>query len=471
MQATTKLIHSIPVDPQTGAIAVPIYQTSTFVQDAPGVNKGYDYARTGNPTRSVLENLVAELEGGSTAAAFASGLAAIDAVLKLLRTGDEVIAVDDIYGGAFRLFEQVYKHFGITVRYVDTSNPDAVFHALTPRTRLIWIETPTNPTLKITDIRAVAKIARAHRYVGAGEPAGGEGRGRIGSDVRDGSDGGSGTGEGSGNTGSTGSGSDGKCWLCVDNTFASPALQQPLSLGADLVVHSGTKYLGGHSDLIAGLVVTADAVLGQKIKFLQNASGAILGPFDSFLLIRGIETLHLRVRQHGASARAIAAFLESHLAVAKVYYPGLPTHPGHSIAAGQSKGFGGIVSFVLKADTIEAATAFATSTQLFKLAESLGGIKSLVSHPAQMTHKSIPAEKRRAAGVVDGLIRLSAGLEDTEDLIADLRQALDRLVGADEPVADEPAAGPARREHAEASIAGVTVPVKGKAIRAKAEIC
>jgi cystathionine beta-lyase len=399
MQATTKLIHSIPVDPQTGAIAVPIYQTSTFVQDAPGVNKGYDYARTGNPTRSVLESLVAELEGGHTAAAFASGLAAIDAVLKLLQSGDEIIAVDDIYGGAFRLFEQVYKKFGITVHYIDTSNPEAVFNALTPKTRLIWIETPTNPTLKITDIRAISKIAKAHKYVGTPSA------GTVG--VVE---------------------SDHECWLCVDNTFASPALQQPLALGADLVVHSGTKYLGGHSDLIAGLVVAANPELGQKIKFLQNAGGSILGPFDSFLLIRGIETLHLRVRQHGASARAIAVFLEGHPAVDKVYYPGLPTHPGHAIAASQSKGFGGIVSFSLREDTIEAATAFVTSTQLFKLAESLGGIKSLVSHPAQMTHKTIPAEKRKAAGVVDGLIRLSAGLEDTEDLIADLRQALDKIV-------------------------------------------
>jgi cystathionine beta-lyase len=380
MQATTQLIHSIPVDPLTGAIAVPIYQTSTFVQDAPGVNKGYDYARTGNPTRATLENLVAQLEGGATGAAFASGLAAIDAVVKLLETGDEIVAVDDIYGGAYRLFEQVYRKFGITTRYVDTSSPEAVFHALTPKTRLIWIETPTNPTLKITDIRAIAAIAKAHG-----------------------------------------------CLLCVDNTFASPALQQPLLLGADLVVHSGTKYLGGHSDLIAGLVVTADAGLGQKIRFLQNATGSILGPQDSFLLIRGIETLHLRVRQHCASARAIAAFLENHPAVNKVFYPGLVKHPGHDVAAAQSKGFGGIVSFSLKEDQIDTATAFVTSTQLFKLAESLGGIKSLVSHPAQMTHKSIPAEKRKAAGVVDSLIRLSVGLEDAEDLIADLRQALDRL--------------------------------------------
>jgi cystathionine beta-lyase len=408
MQATTQLIHSIPVDPLTGAIAVPIYQTSTFVQEAPGVNKGYDYARTGNPTRAVLENLVAQLEGGSTGAAFASGLAAIDAVIKLLESGDEVIAVDDIYGGAFRLFEQVYKKFGITVHYVDSSDPDAVFRALTPKTKLIWIETPTNPTLKITDIRAVAKIARAE------------------SEKRHGSD------------GEKRHGSDGKILLCVDNTFASPALQQPLKLGADIVVHSGTKYLGGHSDLIAGLVVTADPALGQRIKFLQNATGSILGPFDSFLLIRGIETLHLRVRQHSANARAIAAFLEGHPAVDKVFYPGLASHPGHVIAAGQSKGFGGIVSFRLKEDTLEAATAFVGLTQLFKLAESLGGIKSLVSHPAQMTHKTIPADRRRAAGVTDGLIRLSAGLEDEEDLIDDLRQALDRL-----------AAGQARKAEAE----------------------
>jgi len=381
MGATTQLIHSIPVDPLTGAISVPIYQTSTFVQEAPGVNKGYDYARTGNPTRTVLENLIAQLEGGHTGVAFGSGLAAIDAVLKLLQSGDEIIAVDDIYGGAFRLFEQVYRKFGINVTYVDTTNTERVFNAVTPKTKLIWIETPTNPTLKITDIEAIAKIARAHR-----------------------------------------------CLLAVDNTFASPALQKPISLGADLVIHSGTKYLGGHSDLIAGLVVTKDKELGEKIKFLQNASGAILSPFDSWLLIRGIETLHLRIRQHGASARAIAAFLEQHPAVDKVFYPGLPTHPGHDIAARQSKGFGGIVSFTLKDDTQAAAKDFVTSTDLFKLAESLGGIKSLVSHPATMTHKTIPSEKRKAAGVADSLIRLSTGLEDTEDLLEDLRQALDKLV-------------------------------------------
>jgi cysteine-S-conjugate beta-lyase len=380
MQATTQLIHSIPVDPLTGAISVPIYQTSTFVQEAPGVNKGYDYARSGNPTRATLEALVAQLEGGSTGLAFGSGLAAIDAVLKLLQTGDEVIAVDDIYGGAFRLFEQVYRKFGIHVTYVDTTNLEAIFNALTPKTKLIWIETPTNPTLKISDIEAIAKLARSQG-----------------------------------------------CLLCVDNTFASPALQKPLSLGADIVIHSGTKYLGGHSDLIAGLVVTKDAELGQKVKFFQNACGAILGPFDSWLLIRGIETLHLRIRQHGASAQAIAEFLVQHPAVDKVYYPGLATHPGHDIARKQAKGFGGIVSFSLKEDTEAAAISFVTSTGLFKLAESLGGIKSLISHPATMTHKTIPSEKRKAAGVTDSLIRLSTGLEDTEDLVEDLRQALNKV--------------------------------------------
>src|SRR5579871_236945 len=380
MQQQTKLIHSIPVDPLTGAISVPIYQTSTFVQDAPGINKGFDYARTGNPTRSALEELVAQLEGGTTGAAFASGLAAIDAVLKLLQSGDEIVAVDDIYGGAYRLFEQVYKKFGIKVNYADTSNAENVFNAITPKTKLIWIETPTNPTLKISDIQAIAKIAKANA-----------------------------------------------CLLCVDNTFASPALQKPLALGADIVVHSATKYLGGHSDLIAGLVVTKEKELGEKIKFYQNACGAILAPFDSWLLIRGIETLHLRVKQHCSSALAIAEFLEQCPLVDKVYYPGLKSHPNHQIAKQQAKGFGGIVSFTLKNDSEVAATAFATSTQLFKLAESLGGIKSLLSHPASMTHKTIPSEKRRAAGVSDSLIRLSVGLEDAEDLINDLENAFKNL--------------------------------------------
>lgn len=372
----TQLIHSIPVDPLTGAISVPIYQTSTFVQEAPGVNKGYDYARTGNPTRAALEDIIAKLENGSVGIAFGSGLAAIDAVIKLLEAGDEILAVDDIYGGAFRLFTHIYQKFGITVNYVDTTNAENVFNAVTPKTKLIWIETPTNPTLKISDIEAIAKIAKANH-----------------------------------------------CLLCVDNTFASPALQQPLLLGADIVVHSATKYLGGHSDLIAGLVVTKEKETGDKIKFIQNASGAILSPFDSWLVIRGIETLPLRLKQHCSNAQAVAEFLETHPAVEKVYYPGLTNHVNHDIAARQAKGFGGIVSFTLKNDTEEAATAFVTSTQYFKLAESLGGVKSLLCHPAQMTHKSIPSEKRKAAGVADSLIRLSVGLEEVADLINDLDSA------------------------------------------------
>ena len=380
MSNATQLIHSIPVDELTGAISVPIYQTSTFIQEAPGLNKGYDYARTGNPTRATLEQIIAKLENGSVGVAFSSGLAAIDAVLKLLQAGDEIVAVDDIYGGAFRLFTQVYQKFGIKVTYVDTSKVENVFDAITEKTKLIWLETPTNPTLKISDISAIAKVAKAN-----------------------------------------------KCWLCVDNTFASPALQQPLSLGADIVVHSATKYLGGHSDLIAGLVVAKDKALGDQIKFLQNACGAILSPFDSWLVIRGIETLHLRVKQHCENALKVANYLENHPAVDKVYYPGLKNHANHDVAAKQAKGFGGIVSFSLKEDTEAAATQFVTSTQLFKLAESLGGVKSLVSHPASMTHKTIPTERRRSAGVVDSLIRLSVGLEEVEDLINDIEFALSSI--------------------------------------------
>lgn len=380
MSNATQLLHSIPVDPLTGAISVPIYQTSTFVQEAPGVNKGYDYARSNNPTREALEGIIAQLEKGSTAAAFSSGLAAIDAVLKLLKTGDEIIAVDDIYGGAFRLFTQVYEKFGISIKYVDTTNVENVFNAITPNTKLIWLETPTNPTLKISNIEAIAKIAKASN-----------------------------------------------CLLCVDSTFASPALQQPITLGADIVVHSATKYLGGHSDLIAGIVVTKDAELGAKIKFLQNACGAILSPFDSWLLIRGIETLHLRVKQHCINAQAVAEWLSKQPQVDKIFYPGLPTHHNHAIAKKQSKGFGGIVSFTLKEDTDAAAIAFVTGTKYFLLAESLGGIKSLISHPANMTHKSIPATIRRANGVNDSLIRLSVGLEEVDDLIADLEQAFTKI--------------------------------------------
>jgi len=380
MSNITDLIHSIPVDELTGAISVPIYQTSTFVQEAPGVNKGYDYARTNNPTRAVLEKIIAQLENGAVGVAFASGLAAIDAVIKLLKTGDEIVAVDDIYGGAFRQFTHVYEKFGIKVTYVDTTVTDNIVKAITPKTKLIWIETPTNPTLKISDLAAIAIIAKQHG-----------------------------------------------CLLCVDNTFASPALQKPLELGADIVVHSATKYLGGHSDLIAGLVVAKDTEIGAKIKFLQNACGTILGPFDSWLVIRGIETLYLRVKQQCANAEVIAAYLEKHPAVDKVFYPGLKSHFNHEVAKKQSTGFGAIVSFTLKNNTEDAAVAFVTKTKLFKLAESLGGLKSLLCHPANMTHKSIPAETRRAAGVADSLIRLSLGIEDAEDLVNDLQQAFDKI--------------------------------------------
>jgi Cystathionine beta-lyases/cystathionine gamma-synthases len=377
----TALIHSIPVDPLTGSISVPIYQTSTYVQEAPGVNKGYDYARSNNPTRETLEKIVAQLEGGQRGSAFASGLAAIDAVVKLLNAGDEILAVDDIYGGAFRLFTHIYSKFGITVNYTDTTDVANVLDAITPNTKLIWLETPTNPTLKISDIESIARIAKQHNIL-----------------------------------------------LCVDNTFASPALQQPIKLGADIVVHSATKYLGGHSDLIAGLVVTATQELGDEIKFIQNASGAILSPHDSWLVIRGVETLHLRVEQHSRNAQAVAEFLLTHPAIDKVYYPGLATHTNHEIAAKQQSAFGGIVTFTLKDDTEENAKEVVCSTQYFKLAESLGGVKSLLCHPSTMTHKSIPVEKRRAAGVADSLIRLSIGLEDVADLIKDIDTALNKVL-------------------------------------------
>ena len=388
MSNATKLIHSIPFDPLTGSISVPIYQTSTFVQEAPGENKGYDYARSNNPTRAALEKIIAELEHGAAASAFASGLAAIDAVVKLLESGDEILAVDDIYGGAFRLFTHIYAKFGIKVRYVDTTDVVNVLDAINSKTKLVWLETPTNPTVKISDIAAIAGIAKQNGAL-----------------------------------------------LCVDNTFASPALQQPILLGADIVVHSATKYLGGHSDLIAGLVVTKTKELGEKIKFIQNASGAILSPYDSWLVIRGVETLYLRVKEHSRNAQVVAEYLQTHPAIDKVYYPGLTSHINHDVAAKQQSGFGGIVSFTLKEDTELAAKNVVCSTKLFKLAESLGGVKSLLCHPATMTHKSIPAEKRQAAGVKDSLIRLSVGLEDASDLVKDISQALGKINSVTEKVA------------------------------------
>jgi cystathionine beta-lyase/cystathionine gamma-synthase len=374
---TTNLIHSIPVDELTGSISVPIYQTATYVQEAPGVNKGYDYGRSNNPTRAALEKIVAQLEGGKAGFAFATGLAAIDAVLKTLSSGDEIVAVDDIYGGAYRLFTHIYQKFGIKIHYVDTTNADNVVDYISDKTKLVWLESPTNPTLKVSDIERIASIAHAN-----------------------------------------------KALVVVDNTFASPIAQKPLELGADIVIHSGTKYLAGHSDLVAGLVVVKSDELAEKIKFIQNASGGILGPQDCWLTIRGIETVTLRVERQCKTALKVAEFLTSCEDVAEVFYPGLATHKNHALAAKQQNGlFGGVISFTLKEDTEKAAIDFVTSTNYFKLAESLGGVKSLICHPAQMTHKSVPVEKRHQSGVKDSLIRLSCGIEEAEDLIADLQQA------------------------------------------------
>ena len=383
MKEQTRILHSIPADELTGSISTPIYQTSTFVQEAPGVHKGFDYARSNNPTRKVLEDTIANLENGHGGFAFSSGLAAIDAVVKLLESGDEIIAVDDIYGGAFRQFTHIYQKFGISVKYVDTTNAQNVAEAVTSKTKLLWIESPTNPTLKISDIKAIDQIAEQNNIL-----------------------------------------------LCVDNTFASPASQKPLNLGAHIVVHSATKYLAGHSDLIAGLVVTATQELSEKIKFIQNASGAILGPFDSWLTIRGIETLTLRVKQHAENAQKVAEYLLEEKLVKNVYYPGLPSHHNHHIAKTQQKYFGGVVAFDLVLDDKELASKIVSGTKLFKLAESLGGVKSLCCLPCEMTHKSIPAEKRYTSGVTDSLIRLSVGLEDADDLVADLKQAIAAAVKA-----------------------------------------
>lgn len=377
MQIETQIIQQLPIDELTGAVSVPIYQTSTFVQEAPGVHKGFDYARSNNPTRKALEDALARLEEGAAGFAFASGLAAIDAVLKLLQTGDEILAVDDIYGGSFRIFTHIYQKFGVKVTYTDATDAANIAKNITPATRFVWIETPTNPTLKVSDIEAIAQIAHANGSL-----------------------------------------------LVVDNTFASPVLQKPLLLGADIVIHSATKYLGGHSDLIAGAVVTKTEELAEKIKFIQNSSGGILGPFDSWLVIRGLETLPLRVEKHCTNAQKIADFLANHPQVKKTFYPGLPSHPNHEVAKKQQNGFfGGVISFVLENDTVQAAEAFVTNTRYFKLAESLGGVKSLICHPAQMTHKSVPEAQRLSAGIASSLIRLSVGLENADDLIADLEQA------------------------------------------------
>jgi len=383
MDKITRIIHSIPVDELTGSISVPIYQTATYVQEAPGVNKGYDYARTNNPTRAALEKIIAQLEGGVAGFAFATGLAAIDAILKTLKSGDEIVAVDDIYGGAYRLFTHIYQKFGIKIHYVDTTDASNVSLYLNENTKLVWLESPTNPTLKISDIKTIAHLAHG---VGA--------------------------------------------LVVIDNTFATPVAQNPIELGADIVMHSGTKYLGGHSDLLAGLVVVNSEKLADEIKFIQNSSGGVLGPHDCWLVIRGIETVALRVERQCENAVKIAAFLASHPDVDHVNYPGLASHKNHEIASVQQNGlFGGMISFSLKNDTEEAALAFVTATKYFKLAESLGGVKSLLCHPSQMTHKSVPRETRLASGINDSLIRLSCGIEGAEDLISDLQQAFDKVRG------------------------------------------
>jgi cystathionine beta-lyase/cystathionine gamma-synthase len=380
MNKITQIIHSIPVDELTGSISVPIYQTATYVQEAPGVNKGYDYARTNNPTRAILEKIISQLEGGVAGFAFASGLAAIDSIIKTLKAGDEIVAVDDIYGGAYRLFTLIYQKFGIKIHYVDTTDASNISEFLNENTKLVWLESPTNPTLKISDIKAIAELAH---QAGA--------------------------------------------LVVIDNTFATPLAQNPIELGADIVMHSATKYLGGHSDLIAGLVVVNSEKLAEEIKFIQNSSGGILGPQDCWLVIRGIETLALRVERQCENAVKIADFLASHPDVDHVNYPGLASHKNHAIAKVQQNGlYGGMVSFSLKNDTEEAALAFVTSTKYFKLAESLGGVKSLLCHPSQMTHKSVPREKRLSSGINDSLIRLSVGIEAAEDLISDLDQAFSK---------------------------------------------
>ena len=377
-KSATKFIHAgAQPDPSTGAIMTPIYQTSTYVQSAPGVNKGFEYARSQNPTRFALETALAVIENGKFGLAFSSGVAATDAVIKLLMPGDEVIAANDMYGGTYRLFTKVFEKFGIKFIYVDTTNTANIQAAVSPKTKLIWIETPTNPLMNITDISATATIAKKAGAI-----------------------------------------------LCVDNTFASPYLQNPLDLGADIVMHSSTKYLGGHSDVIQGALIMNDQDLRDQLYFIQKSCGAVPGPMDCFLVLRGIKTLHVRMKQHCENGTVIAHFLRNHPKVEKVYWCGFTDHPNYDIAKKQMRGFGGMMSFTLKDSSIEAAMKVLTSTKLFSLAESLGGVESLVNHPASMTHASIPREERIKNGLTDGLIRLSVGIEDADDLVDDLAMAI-----------------------------------------------
>ncbi len=377
-QFATKAIHAgVEPDPTTGAIMTPIFQTSTYVQETIGKHKGFEYSRTGNPTRAALEKSFAALENGKYGLAFASGMSAIDTVVKLLNPGDEVVSTSDLYGGSYRLFTKVFAKYGIKFHFTGMESVDKVASYINENTRLIWVETPTNPMLNIIDIEAISELAKAN-----------------------------------------------KCLLAVDNTFATPYLQNPLDLGADIVMHSVTKFLGGHSDVIMGALVCNDNALAEQLYFLQNSSGAVCGPMDSFLVLRGIKTLHLRMQRHCENGEAIARYLKQHPQVENVYWPGFEDHPNHDIAKKQMRGFGGMLSFTMKDGSLEKSMRIVEKVEIFSLAESLGGVESLIGHPASMTHASIPKEEREKTGVVDSLVRLSVGVEDASDLIADLEQAI-----------------------------------------------
>jgi cystathionine beta-lyase len=378
MKFNTKTIHGGQKhDSAYGAVMPPIYQTSTYAQSTPGGHKGYEYSRTHNPTRHALENAFASIENGTYGLAFGSGLAAIDAVIKLLKPGDEVISTNDLYGGTYRLFTKIFEGFGIKFHFIGMEQASNIEAYINSNTKLIWVETPTNPMMNIIDIESTSKIAKRHNIL-----------------------------------------------LAVDNTFATPYLQQPLELGADIVMHSATKYLGGHSDVVMGALIVKNKDLAEKLYFIQNASGAVCGPQDSFLVLRGIKTLHIRMQRHCENGKAVAHFLANHPKIEKVYWPGFESHPNHDIAKTQMKDFGGMVSFTTKGNNYEEAIKIVEKLKIFTLAESLGGVESLAGHPASMTHASIPKEEREKTGVVDSLIRLSVGIEDEDDLIADLKQAI-----------------------------------------------
>lgn len=378
MKFNTKTIHgNQQVEPTTGAVMCPIFQTSTFAQSSPGVHNGYEYSRAANPTRTALEGALASIENGTHGFAFGSGLAATDAVMKLLNPGDEVIAMDDLYGGSYRMFTKIYEKYGLKFHFVDMTDPALIQEKINANTKLIWIETPTNPLMKIADIAAIVQLVKNHQLL-----------------------------------------------VAVDNTFASPYLQNPLDLGADIVMHSATKYLNGHSDVVAGALVVKDEALAAQLHFQLFAGGGILGPQDSYLVLRGIKTLHIRMQRHDENGRKVAEFLENHPKINQVFYPGLTTHPQHAIAKKQMRGFGGMVSFNFQSKDAQDAKSFLEKLQVFTLAESLGGVESLANHPATMTHASIPADIRAQNGVTDDLIRLSVGIEDIDDLLADLTQAL-----------------------------------------------